>query len=258
MVTSGIGTPSALPAADDGGTGSEKWFATTHWSVVLAAGHRSNPAAQAALESLCQSYWYPLYAYVRRTGREPEEAKDLTQDFFAHFLGRNRVSLADQARGRFRTFLLTAMKHFLANEWKKENRLKRGGGCAVLSLDAGEAEERLVAEPADTATPEVIYERRWAAALLERVLALLCEECAVAGRTALFEELKASLWGENRGVTQAEIADRLSMSEGAFKVAAHRLRARYRELLRAEIAQTVASLAEIDEELRHLIAVMSG
>jgi RNA polymerase sigma factor (sigma-70 family) len=258
MATSGQDSEHSASRGPDGGAGGGGWFATTHWSVVLAAGHGSNPAAQAALESLCQSYWYPLYAYVRRSGREPEEAKDLTQDFFAHFLGRNRVSLADPARGRFRTFLLTAMQHFLANEWKKENRLKRGGDQGFLSLDAGAGEERFATEPPDAATPETIYERRWAAALLERVLRLLGEECAATGRAAQFEELKASLWGENRGATQAEIAARLGMSEGAFKTAAHRMRARYRELLRAEIAHTVASPAEIDEELRHLIAVMSG
>ena len=234
------------------------WFATTNWSLVLAAGREPGSAAQAALESLCQAYWYPLYAYVRRTWSDPEEAKDLTQDFFARLLERNSVSLADPARGRFRTFLLTALKHFLANEWKKENRLKRGGGQTVLSLDAAMGEERFAGEPPDPVTPETIYERRWAATLLERVLGLLGEECAANGRVAQFEKLKASLWGESREISQAEIANRLGMSEGAFKTAAHRMRARYRELLRAEIAHTVASPAEIDEELRHLIAVMSG
>ena len=249
--------PSTSGGPDDRSTGG-KWFATTHWSVVLAAGHATGPAAQTALETLCQAYWYPLYAYVRRTGCEAEEAKDLTQDFFAGLLARNLLSFADPERGRFRTFLLTAMKHFLANEWKKENRLKRGGGQQHLSLDAVTGEERFAAEPTDNVTPEVIYERGWAATLLERVLRLLGEENATAGRTDLFEELKASLWGERRGATQPEIASRLGMSENAFKVAAHRLRARYRELLRAEIAHTVATTAEIDDELRHLIAVMSG
>ena len=233
-------------------------FATTHWSVVLAAAQGESPQANDALERLCRSYWYPLYAYVRRTGREAEEAKDLTQEFFARFLGRNTVSLADPARGRFRTFLLTALKHFLANEWKKENRLKRGGDRQFLSLENAGGEERFAAEPSDTASAEIIYERRWATALLERVLRLLGEECAAAGRAAQFEELKASFWGAGRDATQAEIAGRLGMSEGAFKVASHRMRARYRELLRAEIAHTVASPAEVDEELRHLISVMSG
>ena len=249
--------PSTSGGPDDRTAGG-KWFATTHWSVVLAAGHATGPAAQTALETLCQTYWYPLYAYVRQTGCETEEAKDLTQEFFAGLRARNLLSFADPARGRFRTFLLTAMKHFLANEWKKENRLKRGGGQQHVSLDAIMGEERFAVEPTDNVTPEVIYERGWAATLLERVLRMLGEEHAAAGRTSLFEKLKASLWGERRGTTQAEIAARLGMSESAFKTAAHRLRARYRELLRAEIAHTVAAPAEIDEELRHLIAVMSG
>jgi RNA polymerase sigma factor (sigma-70 family) len=225
---------------------------------VLAAGGGASPAARAALDSLCQTYWYPLYAYVRRSGRDAEEAKDLTQEFFVGFLARNTVSFADPARGRFRTFLLTAMKHFLANEWKKENRLKRGGGQPALSLDTAEGEAQFTAEPADAATPEVLYERRWAAALLERVLRALEDESHAAGKGELFAALKASLWGGSRAATHAEAAARLGMSEGAFKVAAHRLRARYRELLRAEVAHTVSSLGEVDEELRHLVAVMSG
>jgi RNA polymerase sigma-70 factor (ECF subfamily) len=239
--------------ASDGG-----WFTTTHWSVVLTAGHSTAPDARQALETLCRLYWYPLYAYVRRQGHSPEDAQDLTQDFFARFLEKKYFKLADPARGRFRTFLLTALKHFLANEWKKEHRLKRGGGCRFLPLDPAAGEVRFAAEPADAATPEVIYERRWAAALLERVLQLLGQECAAAGRTAQFEELKASLWGENQKATQDEIAARLGMSPGAYKVAAHRMRGRYRELLRTEIAHTVATPAEIGEELRHLITVMSG
>ncbi len=234
------------------------WFATTHWSVVLAAGHEHGTAARDALESLCRTYWYPLYAYVRRSGRDPEEAKDLTQQFFAGLLEADKLGFADPARGRFRTFLLTALKHFLANEWKKQNRQKRGGGQTLLSLDAAAGEERFAAEPPDPVTPETTYERRWAATLLERVLELLGEECAAKGQSSQFEQLKPSLWGERRDSGLAEIAVRLGMSEGALKTAAHRMRARYRELLRAEIAHTVASPAEIDEELRHLVAVMSG
>jgi RNA polymerase sigma-70 factor (ECF subfamily) len=258
MAAEGMDCEAQVLAAPDERAAGGKWFATTHWTVVLAAGHPSNPAAQAALESLCQTYWFPLYAYVRRSGRDPEEARDLTQEFFAGFLERNAVSFADPARGRFRTFLLTAMKHFLANEWKKENRLKRGDGRSLLSLDAAGAEERLAGEPADPVTPEVIYERRWVAALLDRVLGHLGQECAAAGRSAQFEELKASLWGESRNDTQAQISARLGMSVGALKVATHRMRARFRELLRAEIAHTVASPVELDDELRHLVAVMSG
>lgn len=246
---------SELPTASAAGP---RWFATTHWSVVLTAGETSNPEIQGALEALCRTYWYPLYAYVRRTGRNPEEACDLTQEFFARFLRQGHVSLADPARGRFRTFLLTSMKRFVANEWKKEHRLKRGGDQQILSLDAAEGEQRFAGEPADAASPDVLYERRWAAALLERVLGLLGEECATSGRGAQFEALKARLWGENRDVPQAALADQLGMSEGAFKVAAHRMRARYRELLRTEIAHTVASAGEVEDELRHLISVMTA
>jgi len=225
---------------------------------VLAAGDEANPVAQSARESLCATYWYPLYAYIRRSGRDAEEARDLTQEFFANFLSRNRVSYADPARGRFRTFLLTAMKYFLANEWKKENRLKRGGGQHLLPLDADAGEQRFAAEPADSVTPEVIYERRWAVTLLELVLRRLGEECAAAGRGEQFEQLKANLWGDNQDMTQAEIAACLGMTESAYKVSAHRMRARYRELLREEIAHTVASPADIDDELRHLAAVVSA
>ncbi|HRY51360.1 MAG TPA: sigma-70 family RNA polymerase sigma factor [Candidatus Paceibacterota bacterium] len=238
--------------------GNQGLFATTHWSAVVAAGDLTHPNAQAALESLCRLYWYPLYAYVRRSGHQPEEAKDLTQEFFARFLEGNRVSLADPMRGRFRTFLLTALKHFLANEWKKAHRIKRGGDQQYLSWDASAGEQRFLGEPSDGISPEVIFERRWATALLEQVLDRLETECAVAGRTVLFEALKADLWGEKRDVTQAVLAERIGMSEGAYKVAAHRMRVRFRELLREEIAHTVATAADIDSELRHLIVIMSG
>jgi RNA polymerase sigma factor (sigma-70 family) len=258
MSASGRSTEVVSHASDDAGKNDATWFATTHWSIVLAAGQERGSAAQNALESLCRTYWYPLYAYVRRTGRDPDEAKDLTQEFFAQLLEADKIGIADPARGRFRTFLLTAMKHFLVNVWKKENRLKRGGGQALLSLNADAGEQSFAAEPSDPLTPETIYERRWAATLLERVLGLLGEECAASGRAAQFEEIKESLWGERRNSGLAGIAARLGMSEGALKTAVHRMRARYRELLRSEIAHTVASPAEIDEELRHLITVMSG
>lgn len=238
--------------------GNAAWFSTTHWSVVLAAGQARDAVGQGALETLCRTYWYPLYAWVRRSGRDAEEARDLTQAFFAQLLERRSLSLADPNRGRFRTFLLTAMKHFLANEWKKGNRLKRGGGLTLLSLDADLGEERFAAEPSDPVTPETIYDRRWAATLLERVLGLLEEECRAGGRAGLFEQLRTQFWGEERNASLAEIAAGLGMSEGALKTAAHRLRARYRQLLRAEIAHTVAGPTEVDEELRHLISVMSG
>ena len=240
------------------GESANPWFVTTHWSVVLAAGHTSAAGAQEALERLCRAYWYPLYAYVRRKGHSPEEAQDLTQDFFARFLEKKYFKLADPARGRFRTFLLTALKHFLANEWKKAQRQKRGSGEVAISLDAEMAEQRYAAEPAEDATPETIYERRWAATLLESVLDLLKNEWAAADKGWQFEDLKGSLWGGSNVASYADIAARHGTTETAIKLVAHRLRQRYRELLRAQIAHTVASPAEIDEELRHLISVISG
>jgi len=241
----------------ESGADSAAWFTTTHWSVVLAAGQSTAPGAQEALETLCQAYWYPLYAYVRRQGHSPEDAQDLTQDFFARFLDKQYFKLADPARGRFRTFLLTAMKHFLANEWKKAHREKRGSGLAAISLDAEAAEQRYAAEPVEETNPETIYERRWAATLLEGVLELLQREWAAADKGWQFEELKAGLWGGSNAPSYADIAARRGTTETAIKMAAHRLRQRYRELLRSEIAHTVDSPMEVDGELRHLIAVIS-
>jgi DNA-directed RNA polymerase specialized sigma24 family protein len=171
-----------LTPKQESGAGSAAWFATTHWRVVLVAGHGTAPGAQEALETLCQAYGYPLYAYVRRHGHAPEEAQDLTQDFFAHFLEKNYFKLADPARGRFRTFLLTALKHFLANDWKKVHRQRRGSGQAMISLDAEVAEQRYATKPVEETNPETIYERRWAATLLEGVLEFLREECAARGQ----------------------------------------------------------------------------
>jgi RNA polymerase sigma-70 factor (ECF subfamily) len=214
--------------------------------------------ADQALAALCQQYWYPLYAFVRRHGHSPEDAQDLTQEFFARFLEKRYFKLADPARGRFRTFLRTALKHFLANEWKKAHRQRRGAGQRAISLDAALAEARYAVEPVEHDTPEIIYERRWAATLLETVLAALQREYAASGKGWQFEELKGALWGGSQVSSYADIAARHETTEPAIKVAAHRLRQRYRELLRAEITHTVATPAEVDEELRHLIAVISG
>jgi RNA polymerase sigma-70 factor (ECF subfamily) len=225
---------------------------------VLAAGHDRSPVGQAALETLCRAYWYPLYAYVRRQGHSPEDAQDLTQDFFTRFLEHNYFKLANPARGRFRTFLLTALKHFLANEWRKAHCAKRGRGQTAISLDATEAEQRFVAKPVEQSSPEILYERRWAATLLERVLETLREEYVTADKGWQFEELKGGLWGGSSVATYADIAVRRGTTEPAIKTAAHRLRQRYRELLRAEIAHTVEGPHEVDEELRHLATVISG
>ena len=232
-------------------------FTTTHWSVVLRAGGGTSPQAAEALEDLCRTYWPPLYAYLRRNGREMHEAQDLVQEFFARLLSKDYLGHADPARGRFRTFLLSSLKNFLVNDWKHAHREKRGGGRVVLSLDGNSAEAAYLRELADSATPDLLYERRWATTLLNRVLAQLGTEYTDAGSSAVFDQLKAFVWGPPSTTTYADIAARLGMSEGAVKVAMHRLRQRFRDTLRAEISKTVATPTEVDEELRHLIRVMS-
>ena len=232
-------------------------FDTTRWSVVLQAGENDSPQAAEALAWLCRAYWYPLYAYVRRQGHDFADAQDLTQEFFARLLERKDLRLADRKRGRFRTFLLTSLKHFLINEWNKANRAKRGGGRQSISLDAEQTETRFRAEPADERSPDKAFERRWAMELLGRVLDQLQAELAVAERGQVFEELKSFLTGEDNESSYAEIGRRLGMTEGNLKVTVHRLRGRYRELLRKEIARTVADPAVIDEEIQELIAALS-
>jgi len=224
--------------------------------VVQAAGGDFSPEAQAALENLCRSYWYPLYAYVRRTGRRPEDAQDMVQEFFAHFLERRYLSRADRNLGRFRSFLLTSLKHFLINDWRKGQREKRGGGQPVFSLDEDMAESRFTAEPATAQPPDTLYDRGWAAVLLDRAFALLRAEFEIAGKLDLFDRLKVYVWGEKSAFPYAAIAEQLGMTEGAVKVAVHRLRQRYGELLRAEVAQTVTTPAEVNEELRYLVSVV--
>jgi RNA polymerase sigma-70 factor (ECF subfamily) len=244
--------------AEDPAAAKAQCFATTHWSVVLAAGCGDSPQAAEALERLCRTYWYPLYAHVRRRGYSPEDAQDLTQEFFARLLAKHWLSTADRSRGRFRTFLLGAFSHFLANEWHRAHCEKRGGTQELVSWDQAAAENRYLAEPVDNLTPEKIYQKRWAATLLEQGLSRLREEHVAAGKSEFFEAVKAFLWGEKNTLSQANLAVALGLSEGALKVAVHRLRRRYRELLRAEIAQTVAGPDEIDEELRELMAVLRG
>ena len=230
-------------------------FTTTHWSVVLAAGQRELPQAAEALERLCRTYWYPLYVYVRRQGKSPEDAQDLTQDFFCRLLEKNYLAKADRDRGRFRTFLLGSMNNFLVNEWKRAGRLKRGGGVEFLSIDAAAAEDRYAAEPAKDSNPDAAYEQRWAVTLIEQVLAALSQEFKAADKARLFEELKGFIWGDKSTASYAEIAGHLNLTEGSVKVAVHRLRQRFRELLRAEVAHTVARPEDVNDELRHLISV---
>ena len=233
-------------------------FVTTHWSVVLTAGRNDTTRARAALERLCQTYWYPLYAYVRRRGKSPEDAQDLTQEFFARLLEHNWIGRADQQRGRFRSFLLSAMNHFLSDEWDKARAQKRGGNFVHVPLEFEVAETRFSHEPADLTTPEQNYERRWALTLLDEVLRRLRSEYEQDGRGELFATLHPCLVGGRSSQPYAELAVKLGVSEGTVKSAVHRLRQHYRQLLREEIAQTVAEPRDVDEELRHLFAVLGG
>ena len=232
-------------------------FTTTHWSVVLAAGAGDSPQAAAALEQLCRTYWYPLYGYVRRRGYRPEDAQDLTQEFFARLLEKHSLVHLEREGGKFRSFLLTALNHFLVNEWARLHTQKRGARGVRFSLDELAPETRYQFEPADEATPETFYERRWAATLLEQVTNGLRDEFDREGKAGLFQQLQPCLTGAEQMQPYAELAARLGMTENAVKMAAHRLRKRYGELLRAEIVHTVANPLEVEEEIRHLIAVMA-
>jgi RNA polymerase sigma-70 factor (ECF subfamily) len=225
--------------------------------LVLTAGRSDTTSAREALSHLCETYWYPLYAYVRRRGHSPEDAQDLTQAFFERLLEKNWVGDADQSRGRFRTFLLSAMNHFLADEWDKARAKKRGGGVRFVPLQFDTAETRYCVEPADPVTPERSFERRWALTLLEGVLTRLRTEYEREGKGDLFAMLHPCLTGERTDQPYAQLADKLGVTEAAVKSAVHRLRQRYRHLLRNEIAQTVAAPSDVDEELRHFFAMLS-
>ena len=231
-------------------------FTTTHWSLVLAAGDGDATGAREALGRLCQMYWYPLYAYVRRKGHLPQDAEELTQEFFLQVLAHNWVARADRSRGRFRSFLLMAMNRFLANAWDRAHAQKRGGG-KTLTLPFNAADSQCGWEPADPATPEQSFERRWALTLLDRVLTRLSAEYARQDRAELFEQLKPCLLGERSSQPYAQLAAQLGLTEGSVKVGVHRLRQAYRQVLREEIAHTVSRPEEIDEEMRHLFAVLA-
>ncbi len=243
-------------ATHSGPEAHEGLFATTHWSAVLAAVSRESPEAAAAMERLCGTYWYPLYAYVRHRGHSPEDSQDLTQEFFYRLLQGNYLARVDPGKGRFRSFLLAAMNHFLANEWHRSQRLKRGGSITFLPLDKPEAEERYQGERFGSGSPEEIYERSWALALLEKVVGRLSQETAATGQTARFEQLKPVLIGERTSVSYAQLAARLGTTEAALKMTVQRLRKRYAELVQEEIAHTVPDPREVEEELRHLRAVL--
>jgi DNA-directed RNA polymerase specialized sigma24 family protein len=233
-------------------------FATTRWSLVRTAGHEQGSAGRKALEALCESYWYPLYAFIRRRGFQAAESQDLTQAFFADLLERNVLAVAERERGRFRFFLLQSLKNFLSSERRKQTAEKRGAGRLVLSLDFEAGETRYRHEPVESITPERLFQRRWTLLLLEQVLEQLRTEYDDASRSELFAALEPQLQGRELPMNYAELGTRLGMSEGALKVAAHRLRRRYREILRARIAETVSTPEEIDEELRDLQIALSG
>jgi len=225
--------------------------------MVLAAGQKSTSQKAAALQSLCHTYWRPLYAYVRRQVTDVNESQDLTQAFFAELLEKNYIGIAVPERGRFRAFLLTAFKHFLSKQWDKAKAQKRGGGRTMISLDFATADAEYRFEPCTRLTPEQLYDRQWAITLLEQILLRLEKEFAMRGKTEHFRHLKDFAIGDHASVTYADAAAALGTTEAAAKMAAHRLRQRYRELLRDEIAQTVATCDEIDDEIRSLFAVLS-
>jgi RNA polymerase sigma factor (sigma-70 family) len=223
----------------------------------VSAGCGGGSQSGRDLARLCEDYWFPLYAFVRRSGYEAADAEDLTQEFFARLLEKQCLAAADPQRGKFRCFLLAALKHFLANEWNRAHAQKRGGRQGVMSIDFQAAEDRYRLQAADTLTPERLYERRWALTLLEHVLGQLREEMAREGNSALFDQLKELLTGQSGSRSYAEIANELSTTEGAIKMAVHRLRRRYRTLLKAQIAQTVAGPEDWEDELRHLFAAVA-
>lgn len=221
--------------------------------MVLAAGDwRAGTASRRAMGELARMYWFPLYAYLRRKGSTPADAEDLVQGFFARLLEKDALASVDRSKGKFRSFLLASLKNFMANEWDKSQAAKRGGGRHILALDAMDAEARYAAEPADELTPDRVFERRWALAVLEEVLLRLRNEYVGRGQGQLFAALEHLLTG-GEGATYGRLGAQLDMSEGAVKVAGHRLRRRYRELLREEIAQTVSDAALVDEEIRQLL-----
>ncbi len=237
------------------GDGNVASFHTTLWTEVVNAGNRSAPRSEAALARLCQIYWLPVYAFIRKRESSPEDAADLTQSFFAKFLEMNYVARADRERGRFRSFLMSSVANYLRDEHDRANTLKRGGGQVLLSLDAGLAEEEFLQET-EAPTPASAFEKQWANTVLNSATQRLAAELREQGRSELFEHLQAHLWGESDSVPHAELAARLGMTEVNLRVSMHRLRQRYREALREEIAQTVDSAAEIEEEIRYLMQVV--
>jgi DNA-directed RNA polymerase specialized sigma24 family protein len=234
------------------------WFTTTHWSVVLTAGGDVTASADAAMERLCRTYWYPLYAYTRWRGYSAEDGEDLTQEFFARLLQKNFLAQVGPEKGKFRSFLLASLNHFLANDYDRATAQKRGRGQATISLDAAAAEGMFALEPVCERTPETLFDERWAAALLDQAFVRLRSEYTQAGKLALFNELSPFLTADSASGDYAPVAQRLNMGTGAVTVAVHRLRQKYRECVRAQVAETVASPADLEDEMRHLFAVLAG
>lgn len=243
-----------MPADQEQPGAAGRRFATTRWSLVLAAGDSGSDDSERALAELCSQYWYPLYAYARRRGYDPEDAGDLTQAFFAKLLEKRDLKAADPARGRFRTFLLTSMKNFLAGEWRRGQTQRRGGAVDVLSLDFDSAEATYGMEPSRELDPEAMYERRWALGLLDRAVRDLRTEYEKAGNADLFDALKGYLGGDDDVLPYAELAGRLGRSEGSLRTASSRLRSRWRRRIRELVAETVRDESEVQDELRSLIA----
>lgn len=236
------------------GTGAP--FGPTQWSIVLAARGGLTSDSGEALATLCRSYWFPIYSFIRRRGHPPHEAQDLTQDFFVHVFEHETLRRVDRTKGRFRTFLLAVLENFLRNERVRQRALKRGGGRQIVSWDESDSESRYAVEPADDATPELLFERRWAQSLVDQVMRRLSQEYRAADKAGVFEHLRGFLTGEIGPGMYEEAASGLGMSDGAVKVAVHRLRRRFGEMLRSEVAQTVNDPADVADELRHLLAAL--
>ena len=243
--------------APDPGRPSAAGFPTTHWSRVLAASG-DDPGSREALAALCRDYWYPLYGFVRLKGHSPEDAQDLVQGLFAELIGRRALRGLDPARGRFRSFLMACCSRSIAKHHARERALKRGGGLAPIAIDSAQGESRLTAEPAHDETPERLFERRWAATLLERVLQRVDAEMARSDRKALYERLRPGLLGQEDAPPYRQVAEELGLTEGAVKAAAHRLRAVYRRRVREEVARTVADPAEVDAECEALLGILAS
>lgn len=243
-----LNPPAPIPSASE--------FGSTHWSLVVRAGNRQDSQADQALAALCQRYWLPLYVFARRRVADVHEAQDLTQEFFARLLEKNVLASASRERGRFRSFLLTALKNFLANEWDRSQTLKRGGAVEILSLDWEAGESRMTLEPSHDITPERLFDRQWTLTLLEHVISSLQSEFESAGKARQFEALKGTLTGERSESAYASIAAELEMTEESARQAAHRLKKRYREMLRAEVAQTIAEPGDLDDEIQQLFQTL--